>query len=225
MADSEWGEIANRQFTPMSANSSLRPASLPLLTAAILLWGLSLCQAQSGDLVLTENDNGQTVAAVVQQAIVVQLRGNITTGYTWSLTSANGNSVSAAGPSTYVPDEGGGVGVGGTFSFPFLAAQTGETTLSFSYERPGDPGSLAQTFTVTISVTNQPGPPLLSIALKGTNVVISWPIADSNGFYLEGARSLPSAWAALNVLPIPDGLDYTVTLAASGQPLFFRLHQ
>ena len=56
--------------------------------------------------------------------------------------------------------------------------------------------------------------------------MIRWPIANSDGFYLEGATQLqPADWAALNVVAVPDGNLYKVTLGVSGNMLFFRLHK
>jgi len=66
----------------------------------------------------------------------------------------------------------------------------------------------------------------LAATLEGNNVVISWPIAFSSGFYLEGTPSLsPPSWSALNALPIPDGFNYKVVLGAAGGSLYFRMRQ
>ena len=68
--------------------------------------------------------------------------------------------------------------------------------------------------------------PLLSIALVGSNVVITWPQAGAEDFFLEGTQTLfPPSWAALNVPPLPVGDAYQVTLAASGETSSFRLRQ
>ncbi len=211
----------------MRAILRMSPTQKLVLLAATLPLSLSLsvCQAQSADLVLTEQDNGRTVTAFVDESISVQLRGNATTGYTWLLTSTNGDSVSANGPSTYLADESGAVGAGGTFTFPFLTTAAGTTTLSFTYERPWDPGTATQTFAITISVSEKPAPPRLSISVRGTNAILSWPISGSNGFYLEGTQNISSGWMALNAAPIPDGPNYTVTLSSADRFQFFRLRQ
>jgi predicted secreted protein len=215
----------HKAFGPWPFATSLRTAGmLTLLVAFCPAHGKP--SAQAAELVLTEQDNGKTVAASVDQAILVNLRGNPTTGYTWLLSATNGDSVSATGPRTYTVDPGGGVGRGGTFSFPFSAVKPGQTVLSFDYERYSDPPSVAQTFTVTINVTAEPVLPTLSIELVQTNVVITWPIATSSGFFLEGTATLsPPQWAALNVVALPDGPNYKVILAAFGDSLFFRLRQ
>jgi len=50
--------------------------------------------------------------------------------------------------------------------------------------------------------------------------------AGSGGFYPEGKQSLPPpSWAALNVSLLPVGSGYQLTLAASGEGLFFRLRE
>jgi predicted secreted protein len=206
--------------------NALHPHSFGVVLLSIaLLLSRTTCEAQvvlPGTLVLTEADNGTTANAVIGQAIAVHLRGNLSTGYAWALANSNGISVLTNGPTTYTVDPGGGVGVGGTFSFPFLAVTPGDTALTFEYRPPGG-GPPAQTFTVTIHVMT--APPRLSIELAKTNVVISWPIAGSTNFFLEGATSLsPWQWAALNVLPLPQGTNYTVTLGTSDSPLYFRLH-
>jgi predicted secreted protein len=194
------------------------------LVAALFAVGLLLSratgEAQTGALVITQALNGATVNAAVGQAIEVDLRGNPSTGSNWVLTNVTGDSVLTNGPAVYTPDQPGVVGGGGTFEFPFVAAQPGDTALAFEYLRLG--GAPLQSFAVTIHV---PAPPL-SITLAKTNVVVSWPIAGSTNCFLEGATSLePSNWAALNVLPLPNGTNYTVTLGTVGNGLYFRLHR
>jgi len=197
-----------------------QPFCAVFLLAVGLLVSLTTGYAQLSDtLVLTKADDGTTANAIVGQAITVNLRGNLSTGFAWVLASSSGNSVLTNGPETYVADAGGGVGVGGTFSFPFLASEAGYTALSFEYKRSGD-GTPIGTFAVTIRVA----PPRLSIQQAGTNVVISWPIPGSSNCFLEGAlRPDPSQWAALNVLPLPQGTNYTVMLGTGGSALYFRL--
>ena len=195
-----------------------------ILAISLTIAGAWLCQAQTEELVLTEQDDGRTVEVNVQQSISIQLRGNPSTGYSW-LENSKGDSVVSAGESTYTPDPGGAVGGGGTYRFPFLASSAGTTILSFRYEQPWNPGSLARTFTVTIVVTDPFCGPQLLITIKGNNAVISWPIAGSSGFYLEGTEALRPGWAALNALPVAEGPNYVVTLPATGSGCFFRLRK
>jgi len=190
-------------------------------------WGFARAQTpdQPPDLILTEQDNGTTVAAFVGQGISVVLPGNPTTGYSWLLTTIKGTSVETNGPAIYT-SSGGPPGSGGTFSFPFLAGQPGSATLALEYRQPWDPQSTAGTFGVTIQVAAAVERPRLAITLSTTNIVITWPMAGSSGFFLEGTSSLSQPnWAALNVLPLPEGTNYSATLGHDGPSLFFRLRQ
>lgn len=172
-----------------------------------------------GGLVLTAADNGTTAEVVVGEAVDVQLHGNPSTGYSWSVSELAGGAVLTNGPAVYTPDLGGGVGGGGTFEFPFLAVAVGETTVALGYRPPGG-GPPVQTFSLTIQVS----PPPISIALMQTNVVLSWPVAGSTNYFLEGTTSLQAPqWAALNALPLQSGTNYTVSLGAEGTGLYFRL--
>jgi inhibitor of cysteine peptidase len=201
-----------------------------LLLAVVLAAGLARGVAQGSPppsgLILTEADNGQTVSAVVGEPIAINLRSNPSTGYAWSLTSTNGDSVVTNGPATYTSDPGGGAGVGGTFLFPFAGVNPGQTTLALAYYQPWNPASPAQTFLVTISVAADDVRPRLYLEVANGSVVIRWPIANSDGFSLEGATQLqPANWAALNAVAVPDGNFYKVTFGASDNLLCFRLRK
>jgi len=197
-------------------------ALLSALVAALALNAAAQGPPPPETLVLTEEDNGATVGAVLEQPIDINLQANPSTGFDWYLVSTNGSSVVSNGPAVFTPDSP-GVGGPGTMSMPFLAVSTGETTLSFVYYQPWNPQDVLTNFAVTINVTSLS--PTLSLTLSGDNVLITWP-TNSSGFFLEGTTSLdPPQWAALNDIPLPDGPNYLVTLGHSGAPLFFRLHK
>ncbi len=196
-----------------------------VLVLATLALARPLCHAQTDTLVLNEQDRDKTVPVLLHQAIALQLPGNPSTGYAWVWSSTNGSSVSITGSPTYTPNPGGGVGGGGTYLFPLLAIAPGKTTLSLAYEKPWDPSSLADTFTVTLSVTDEPSTPRLSIVTRGKEISLSWPMEGSVGYSLEGTSHLSDGWAALNALPLIVGSNYQVTLHASGSGLFFRLRR
>jgi predicted secreted protein len=209
--------IRRRAFLPPA---TLLPAILASMMANATAQTLPPLQT----LVLTTTNNGTTVGAFVQQPISINLRGNPSTGFGWYVAGTNGTSVVSAGPSVFTPDEPGVVGGGGTISLPFLAVNTGATTLSLVYIQPWEPLVVATNYSVTINVT--PLPPALSLTLTGGNVLLTWPITNSSGFFLEGVTSLqPAQWAALNVSPQTNGPNYWVTLGGSGAALYFRLHK
>ncbi len=175
-------------------------------------------------LILTETNNGSTVGALLQQPISVHLRGNASTPYSWYLVGTEGTSVITNGPADYVPDTPWLPGSPGTFEFPFLAVGAGTTTLSFAEYLYGHPEDLLATFEVTLEVTIPQ--PVLSIALDGSEVLLTWPNITSSDFNLEVASSLTRPqWAVSNILVQDDGHNFWVRLPLSGPPLFFRLHR
>ncbi len=109
--------------------------------------------AKGADIVLGEDANGKTVAAEVKQTLLVKLAGNITTGYSWSLSKLEGDAIEMVGKPEYVADKApkGMVGSGGTFHLTFRAAKPGKATLTLAYARPwekANPPAKAFTFTV-----------------------------------------------------------------------------
>lgn len=204
-----------------------------LKSTTLAAWGwfvLILCAALGhattrGDLIITKQDDGKTVTAVVGQNISVNLAGNPSTGFTWIQTETNGDSVVVLGPSTFTADSPGLTGGGGTVSFPLRAVKAGQTILHFNYLQTWNPDSLADTFGVTVKVTEETAAPRLSAAIVEGKIVVTWPVQGSGGYFIEGTTSLASSWAAMNVAPMLEGSNYVVTLGATGQSLFFRLRK
>lgn len=204
-----------------------KPAFLVL--AALLCLFPRFASAEGGSssritaLVLTELDNDHKFEVVVGRPLLIDLPSNPSTGYTWRMTSTNESCVSSTGPSTYTAGTGTGTGGGGTLSFPFQAVKAGSTVMDFVYVKPWAPNDIAQTFTVTIHVSDNSAPQL-SFSLEGQFLVLSWLVAGGDGFYVEGTKNLSAPqWSALNALQTSDGVHYTVHLPVSGESSFFRL--
>jgi len=193
----------------------------------LLSLGLAIpVHAQVSELTVTDQDNGRTIMALVGQSIRVNLAGNASTGYSWLITTNQGNAVSETGPATYIPNGGGGAGSGGVYSFAFHADQAGQTLLSFEYARSWEPGSGIRTFRVSFDVRNPSDLPRLTVRLEAGRFAIRWPTNNSQGFFLEGCGTLPSpGWAAPNALVAIDGDNFKVSLPRAGSQLFFRLRQ
>jgi uncharacterized repeat protein (TIGR01451 family) len=80
----------------------------------------------------------------------------------------------------------------------------------------------------TASESIQIGPvtsPVLTVAVSGTQVVLSWPQAAST-YHLESTTNLvlQGSWAAVTNVPVAEGGQDTVTLPASSLQRFFRLN-
>lgn len=66
----------------------------------------------------------------------------------------------------------------------------------------------------------------LTIALAGTNVVLTWPV-NTNGFVLQSTTSLtpPASWSTVSPAPTVVGAENVVTNAVAGAQMFYRLSQ
>jgi Predicted secreted protein len=87
---------------------------------------------------LTESDAGRTIDVTRGDRIVIQLRGNRTTGYTWTLAAGDPDVLTSLGEPTYTPDAASAdtVGAGGVETWSFRASRNGQVELRFDYRRP-----------------------------------------------------------------------------------------
>ncbi|NLO27825.1 MAG: META domain-containing protein [Actinobacteria bacterium] len=112
-------------------------------------------------IVLDETDDGATVKVKVDDRFKVSLRGNPTTGFTWTAVMSEEAAAifRQVGEPVYVPDpaEEPTVGVGGVYTFTFEALAAGEAVLKLEYARPWETEPPLQTFTATVQVETTPG--------------------------------------------------------------------
>ncbi len=102
--------------------------------------------------VLTEADNGGSTAVDANTTVIVQLPGNPTTGYTWSVKSYD-TSILSLEVHDYTADTSDRMGSGGTFSFQFKALAPGSSTITLTYERPWEKDvPPAKTFSTEVDV-------------------------------------------------------------------------
>jgi inhibitor of cysteine peptidase len=115
----------------------------------------SQADANGGPVRLTEADNGRAVTVKAGEDIQVVLKGNPTTGYSWTSTMSDQAVLQQQGDPVYAQGNTNPsiVGAGGTFTFTFKAAAAGQVTLKFDYARPFDTGvAPIQTCSLTITV-------------------------------------------------------------------------
>jgi hypothetical protein len=69
--------------------------------------------------------------------------------------------------------------------------------------------------------------PALSVLRSGTDVMVSWPSADTAGFALEQAAALsaPARWVTNTASVTDDGTNKSVTILATNSPQFLRLRR
>src|SRR5204863_9871732 len=69
--------------------------------------------------------------------------------------------------------------------------------------------------------------PALSMLRTGTDVIVSWPSADTAGFELEQLDNLatPAGWTINASTVTDDGTNKSVTVPTTSSPQFFRLRR
>lgn len=109
-------------------------------------------------LLVTDAENGKTVDVCVGRGIVIRLKGNITTGYSWQVDGVEGDAVKPRGKVAYAENRTPGVvGAPGVFAAAFDAVKAGKATIKMGYKRPWEKDRPpARTFTVTVNVQEPP---------------------------------------------------------------------
>jgi inhibitor of cysteine peptidase len=124
---------------------------LILLVGALLLAG---CASAAGDVLIGSESAGSTVELKTGQVLVISLRSNPTTGYSWHVAPLDEAVLKQVGEAEFVQDPGDEllVGAGGVEKLSFEALASGTTTLTLTYDRVWESTPPEQTFTVTVLV-------------------------------------------------------------------------
>jgi len=105
--------------------------------------------------IYTKAENGQLIALVVGQEILVKLEGNPTTGYTWELDKDASSGMEQVGEPDYSADSS-ATGSGGIFKFRFKAVEAGEHSLHLKYWRTFEPDTPPiETFGLKINISEK----------------------------------------------------------------------
>ncbi|HEY7240520.1 MAG TPA: protease inhibitor I42 family protein [Burkholderiales bacterium] len=104
---------------------------------------------------LAESDSGKAIEVSPGERVIVRLPSNRTTGYRWSLLTSGAESLTRLAAGEYSQDVGadGKAGAGGTESWYFQAAASGEEELRFEYRRPWEehvPAAKSANYTVKV---------------------------------------------------------------------------
>ncbi len=142
-------------------NVAARPALANVLKAASLgaLLFLACCPlraaADSAPVVVTDKDDGHTVAVAVGQVLEVRLPSNPSTGYQWTAGALKTGALNAQRPPVYEGSKPQLPGSGGTEVFTYQGAAAGTEHLSFAYSRPWEKVEPAKRVAITITVQQQ----------------------------------------------------------------------
>ncbi len=121
------------------------------LTWIVLCGAVFLLSGCLGPATLHEADGGRTVTLNVGDPLIVELRGNASTGFAWERVGHLAESIlqpieeASFRPDAEMP------GSPGTFTFHYLAAATGTTRLDLVYKRPWEE-EILDTFSVFVDV-------------------------------------------------------------------------
>ncbi len=144
---------------PATAPSASAPTSASATTrasAAATAPAPSTSGPAARQLLLSDADNGKTLLINNADTVVLNLNGNITTGYSWALAGITGSAIESLGDPTYTRELSGNVGSGGVFIAKFRVAKVGESQITLQYARPWEKSAPARTFTVTLVVDKLP---------------------------------------------------------------------
>ena len=102
---------------------------------------------------LGAQDNGRRLELRVGQRLTLELRANLSTGYSWRVVSSGEPVIRQLGEPTFTEDSH-MAGAGGTLRYEFRAEQAGTAALELVYVRPWEKDAKpAGTFAVTVVVT------------------------------------------------------------------------
>lgn len=133
----------------------LTPA-MTMLAVATMAMVLAACGSDPKPLTLTRDASGGSAEVKVDHVLEITLEGNPTTGYSWEVKESGKPTLRPQGEPVYVQTETGGtlVGAGGTYTFTFVGAETGTTTLELIYHRTWETDvAPLETFTLEVTVT------------------------------------------------------------------------
>lgn len=112
----------------------------------------SLRRPDPGETVVRGKPGPAEVSISVGKTFRIELDGNPTTGFGWTVTKTDARVV-AIGTMTYVGKQAPGlVGSGGVFVFPVKGLKAGTTEIALAYSRSWESLPPARTFTVKVKV-------------------------------------------------------------------------
>jgi inhibitor of cysteine peptidase len=110
--------------------------ALPILSLLLLAAACSTGDdPAAGDLELGALSNGGTFEVTVANAVIVQLEGNPSTGYSWVVLDVDTSLLRQAGEYEFLTNDE-AIGGAGMLQYTFEALAPGETVLRLGYLRP-----------------------------------------------------------------------------------------
>jgi len=156
----------------MRKSDACRIVVCGLVVCAMALVGPATAVAKTIE--VTAADSGKDIKAAVGDTIHVTLKGNPTTGYSWSVAKAAGDSVKV-GKLEYAqrPAPAGMAGVGGQYSLTMTVVKAGGFSIALEYQRPWMKGKQAPASTFAVNVNGGAAGP--AAVFKASETFLLWP--------------------------------------------------
>ena len=114
---------------------------------------VSITNQKKNTIHLDESSNGKIVTAAINQKVIIRLKGNPTTGYSWVQNTFNPKFFILL-KKDYISNEKNKnmSGIGGVYTFEFLTKQVGRVDLNFDYKRAWENKASAKVYKVTFDI-------------------------------------------------------------------------
>lgn len=123
-----------------------------LTILALLVGSLAACQSTGKPVTINEQDAGKTITLQTGDTLVIELAGNISTGYNWVPAAQDPVLLNQSGEPKSAP-ESDKLGAPGKIVLQFEAVAQGQTVLRLDYKRPWETDvEPEKSFTVTVVV-------------------------------------------------------------------------
>jgi inhibitor of cysteine peptidase len=123
-----------------------------LMILTLLAVSLAACQSSNRSTKLSEQDAGKTITLNTEDTLIIELDGNITTGFDWIPAPQDPVLLDLLGESNVTP-ESDLLGAPGKIVLQFQAVAPGETVLHLDYKRSWETDVAAEkSFEVTVVV-------------------------------------------------------------------------
>jgi len=123
-----------------------------LMILTLLAGSLAACQSTAEPVKISEQDAGGTITLKTGDTLLVELDGNITTGFNWIPAQQDPVLLNQMGETEVTP-ESGQLGAPGKIVLQFKAVAQGQTLLHIDYKRSWETGvEPEKTFEVTVVV-------------------------------------------------------------------------
>ena len=130
----------------------MKTAFFTLMIFALLAGNLTACQSLVEPVKISEQDAGETITLKTGDTLLIELDGNITTGFNWIPAPQDPVLLNPVGE-TKVTTESNQLGAPGKIVLQFKAVAQGQTNLHLDYKRPWETDVAPEkTFDVTVVV-------------------------------------------------------------------------